>query len=280
MKNTAVMIWAYNSTILDVMLSSLVKFIDDSDIYLIDAVERDSCPNKGRRWQPHLKDNITRCLEPYKDRIKRLEWGLDLSYEGGGGIFKRFIEEYPYEYYLKTDDDIIYTDYGLIPALKEALELPDALVATGITPVQKRTIPQLNDILGLNLSSELLEDRVVNIAMKNPDILKELWDKTFPPNKILPKLKAYPTRYLFPQYSPNLRWSSCYYLIKHDAYLSALSGWGKWNDEGELNKIHRRQNKKIVVDTHHLVYHYSWQYTKEWTNINIKPLLMAQDFWK
>lgn len=275
--DTAIMIFCYGGKILDITLSSLVKFFPGYDIYLLNVVEADSSQHKGRNWQPTLRPWINDCLSKYNGRIKHIDYNLEESSFGGAEVFLRFATEYPYKYYLKVDDDLIFTDYGLIDSLKDSLGGKDVLVAAAISPMQRDMQKPLNDLAHLGFSDELFTKNAHRRLCNRPDLMQELWDKTFPPESVIEKLRKNPTVNIYPKYGRIGKWSVFHYLIKRDDYLPLLENQD--SDEHAIAMAHL-DGKQIAINTHHLVYHHGYSNMKKWTNENITPIVRQHNFWK
>lgn len=280
MNDTAIMLFSYGSTVLDMSLSSITKYCPGYDIYLIDTVEYTRSKHKGKNWRPYLKQWITDCLDKYHGRVTRLEWvgKNEVSAMTGTPKFLRFAASYPqYKYFLKLDDDTFLTDYGLVDGLKEGLGLDNVFVAAGIAPYAIHMPQIITNKTGIIFSDDLRSGKLPERVLANPELLYELWDKTFPPDKLLSKLRDNPDKYVFPICGVSKNWSCNNFLIRTKDIPPVFNICN--DDEKSLNKYHRLGHR-ICINTHHLVYHHSYRGMKEWMDKNITPIIRAHDFWR
>lgn len=284
---TAILLYTCGMPSLALCLSSVLKYLPgDIPIFLINNA------NPCVATEELNRRRIQTAVERAQGRLHLIEpWCRNHP----RNILHFCQEHREFQFIWKMDDDIFYTDVetwdGVIAGYQGHA---DAILATGITPIQQGVLPLLVERAGLDLPATLVthSHKLSKFLKQQPEMVSTIWDATLPPEGLQAKLKAHPgPRYVVvdnaqvgTDYSVGH-----YYAARRDiiaAYADTLredSGIHqefRWGDERGLNAMRRRDNRAVVVDTHSLVYHLAWYPARSWSEDHILPKLMRLPTWQ
>lgn len=260
------MIYCYGQDTLDMTMSTLIKFMPPMPIYILNVAEPDKTDNHAR---------IESCAKRYPNiTIERATVYKPLA-------IRDFAANHPeLDFIFKTDDDMFYTSSdtwdGIIGAYNK---FDGVLFASGLPPLQRWILPLVARRLGEYIEDALMHPNLMRAIDRKPELLNRIWDITLPPEETLAKLRKVQPRFItLPDDAlPKDHWIVGHYYIKRTDLLKAFNDAP--NDQRGLHQL-RQRGGKIAIDTHSLVYHYSNNRHKAYSDKHILPRIQELDFWK
>lgn len=269
MSKYAAMLLSCGMPTFNISLNSAIKYLPkELPLYIFDDSKEGS---PGR-------EVIDEHIKPFIDRVTRIYSG-DKRFDWATAIF---CKEYPqYDYVLKFDDDVFFTDNDVFDGLMGAYNaFNDTAIACAFQPIQRYSLPIIAERLHHEIPEQFYEHDLRHVLGREPTLAKLIWDMTTPPESVLGTLRQRQPRYLEIRDSRRAHWTICHMLVARD---DMMKFWDKSFKRGEEHFIHiirEKGNRPIALDTHNLVYHYAWRGGKEYSDKNILPDLTALDFWK
>ncbi len=275
-KSSVIVVYSYGLQTLDMTIHSLLRYMPpEIPICVLDTT---------KPGQTEKQEWIRACVNLDKNRIKYVRCSEDNPRAIGN-----FAEEHEeYDYIWKTDDDMFYASEGIWDGVMTALtQYPNAIIGCAFQPLQRWILPVIFDRMNIEIDERFRHPDIRHMVGHNLDMMHKLWDMTLPPEKFLKQLRAIEPRYFvlptdigLARHRKRFRWTACHYLIRREDLVRGCHlSFAKGSDERAIHAM-RLRHKDVAIDSHSLVYHYSYKGAKSYCDEHILPRIRAMDFWR